>query len=110
MEAGTLLIDAYVHRSGVDIRREGGYQHALFRFEDIKIEGEPGELPGDIYNGAIFCEGLNQNDLIPLPFKVASPVKIQITFREDGREVILLGEGLTVEEAGPYRFIEFWRD
>ncbi len=110
MEAGKLLIDAYVHRSGIDIRREGGYQHALFRFEDLQIKGELGKLPGGIYDWTIFCEGLNQNDLIPIPFKVASPVKIQITFGDDGREVIFLGEGLTVEEEGPYRFVEFWRD
>jgi hypothetical protein len=110
IEAGTLLIDAYVHRSGADVRREGGYQHTLFRFEKLRIASENGELAGDIYNWSIFAAGLASNDLIPLPFKTASPVKIKITFTEDGREVMFFGDKLTVEEAGPYRFVEFWRD
>ncbi len=35
---------------------------------------------------------------------------MKITFREDGREVMFFGDRLIVEEAGPYRFVEFWRE
>jgi len=110
VESGTLLIDAYVHRSGADIRREGGYQHALFQFENLRIESENGELLGDIYDWNIFAVGLTPNDLIPLPCEIASPVELKITLADDGRKITFLGHKLTVHEAGPYRFVEFWRD
>src|SRR5580765_3699068 len=103
IEAGALLIDAYVHRSGVDVRREGGYQHTLFRFENIRIESENVELVGEIDDWNIFADGLAANDLIPLPFKTTSPVVMKITFRNEGCEATFLGDRLTVEEAGPYR-------
>ncbi len=60
IEAGTLLIDAYVHRSGVDVRREGGYQHTLFRFENLRMESDKSALSGDIYDWTIFASNLNQ--------------------------------------------------
>jgi hypothetical protein len=110
VEAGTLLIDAYVHRTGADVRREGGYQQTLFQFENLRIESEKGELSGDIYDWNIFAASLTHNDLIPLPCEIAGPVELKITLTDDGREIRVLGHRLTVQEAGPYRFVEFWRD
>jgi len=112
VEAGTLLIDAYIHRSGTEIRREGGYQHTIFKFGKLRIETKSVELSGDIYDWTILADGLAPNDLIPLPFETPSPVAIKIGFGNDNDycEATFLGDGLIVEEAGPYRFVEFWRD
>jgi hypothetical protein len=109
VEAGTLLIDAYIHRSGTEIRREGGYQHTLFRFKNFQTEDKNRDLLGEIYDGGLSAVGFDPRDLVPLPAEIATPVKVAITLF-DGREALFLGDGLTIEEAGPYRFLEFWRD
>jgi len=104
---GTLLINAYVHRSGADIRGEGGYQHVLFRFQNLQSNSRNQIFFGDIYAGSLHAANLNPDDLIPLPLKINGPVKLAVTLRDDGREATFLGDGLAIEQAGPYRFVEW---
>lgn len=112
IEAGRLLIDAYVDRSGGEIRREGGCQRTLFQFKNLRTEDNNRDVAGEIYDGSLSAAGIDPHGLIPLPAEIKTSVKMTINLF-DGRElleVVFHGEGLTIEEAGPYRFIEFWRD
>jgi|ERR1017187_9112929 hypothetical protein len=108
INTGTLLIDAYVYRSGPGIERQVGRQNARFRFSNFKVESESGELAGDIYKGTLAIAGLDSDYLIALPTNVSNSVEMKLLLLPDGVEATFFGDGLVIEEAGPYRFIEFW--
>ena len=59
-KTGTVLIDAYIHRSGADIRQEGGYQKILFTFKNLQVESNSVELSGDIYDWSIASDSLRE--------------------------------------------------
>lgn len=109
-EAGTVLVKAWVHRSGDGMRREGGVQHTLFTFERLRTEGNEVDLGGWIYDWKIASERLSENALIPLPFETSDPIAIKIWFGSHASEVTFYGDALKVVESGPFNFVEYWKD
>lgn len=109
-EAGTVLVKAWVHRSGDGMRREGGVQHTLFTFEGLRIEGNEVDLAGFIYDWKIASEILSENALIPLPLEILNPIAITLWLGPHASEVTFHGDALKVVESGPFKFVEYWKD
>jgi len=108
INAGTLLIDAYVYRSGLGIERQVGRQKTTFRFSNFRIESEAVELSGDIYKGTLAVAGVDPDYPVTLPTNVSSPVEMKLLLLPEGVDATFFGVGLVIEEAGPYQFIEYW--
>jgi hypothetical protein len=107
VEAGTVLINAYVHRLIPGARREGGTQRVVFRFSQFRMRADCGEPTGIIYDGTLVAAGIEPDELLSLPFEISTPVELRIV-SGDGVTSSLEGDALTIEEAGPYIFVEFW--
>ena len=107
--AGTLLIDAYVYRSGQEIQREYGRQRVLFRLQNLQVGDPDADIAGDgvIIEDRLSIAGSISKEPIVLPSWFESEAELKLIMR-DGRELAFLGETLIVEEAGLYKFRGYW--
>ena len=68
-------------------------------FEDLVPE-----MPTDIYGVTLVLGGTEHNGLVPLPMRFEGEVRLTLTMRDHGRD--LLFSGMTIEADGEFRFVE----
>jgi hypothetical protein len=105
----TIWLDGYVHRetkAASAARFEGGNQRVRISFRSMRFEGQIPEMPTDIYDGVLVLGGAEHNGLVPLPMRFEGEVKLTLTMRDDGRELLFSGAGITLEAEGEFRFVE----
>ncbi|HEU5351231.1 MAG TPA: hypothetical protein VFU55_06510 [Terracidiphilus sp.] len=104
---GTIVLDAYVHRSDGEPCKtpgEGGVQRVRFFVEFMRVVGEVGTLPGTIYGGSLEIDGSNL-DLIPLPFSSVGSCNLRLSIL-DGSDFYITGKNMQVISEGDFRFVE----
>ena len=85
---------------------EGGNQRVRISVPSMRFEGDIPEMPTDIYYGLLVLGGAEHNGLVPLPMHFEGEVRLTLTMRDDGRELLLSGAGMTIEADGEFRFLE----
>ena len=107
---GTVIFDAYVHRTDGEPGRsagDGGIQRIRMKIEDAKIEGRIGELPTYLYEGCLTVGSALQENMIPFPAEYSAATCLRMMFAEDARIVIIRGTGISIEAEGLFKFVEF---
>jgi len=106
---GEILLDAYVHRKvekAGDTAVEGGNQRVRISVPSMRFEDLVPEMPTDIYGGALVLGGTEHNGLVPLPMRFEGEVRLTLTMRDHGRDLLFSGTGMTIEADGDFRFVE----
>jgi hypothetical protein len=107
--SGSLLLNAYVHRSegepGVS-KGEGGVQKVRLEMDEMELDGEVGDLPAYIYEGAIAIGESVQDNLISFPATYSGAIRISLMLAEDARVIAVSGTRLSIEAESEFRFVE----
>jgi hypothetical protein len=72
----------------------------------LQVEGQKPEMPADIWDGVLVLGETKHNELVTLPMHFDGEVRLNLTMREDGGELLISGTGMTVEVVGEFRFLE----
>jgi hypothetical protein len=106
---GTVLLDAYVHRTdgqpGV-AAGECGVQRIRMKLEGMSIEGDVGGLPAYVYEGSLTIGSLVQDNIIPIPAHHSDSVRLRMMLFDEARVVTVLGCGISIEPEGEFRNVE----
>jgi hypothetical protein len=104
---GVISLDAYVYRKGVQVLEavEGGTQRVRISMPSTHCEDASPAMPAYIYGGKLVLEGVEHNDLVPLPMSFNGEVKLRLTMR-DGQELLFTGNGMNILADGKFRFVE----
>ena len=103
---GEILLDAYVHRKAGATTVEGGNQRVRISVPSMRFEDLVPEMPTDIYGGVLVLGGTERNGLVPLPMSFEGDVRLTLTMRDHGRDLLFSGTGMTIEADGEFRFVE----
>jgi hypothetical protein len=106
---GSVLLDAYVHRTEGDPGRsdgEGGTQRIRMRLGSLMVRGVVGELPADIYHGSLTVGELTLNNMIPFPATHVGPILLHMMLSDDARIVEVLGRNVSIEAEDEFQFVE----
>jgi len=106
---GSVLLEAYVHRSHKEPGRsngEGGVQFIRLTLADMAIEGEVGELPTYLYEGSLTIGEDVQDNMVPFPAKHEGAIRLYMMLAEDARVVIVTGTSVVIESEGEFSFVE----
>jgi hypothetical protein len=105
---GSVLLDAYVHRSegrpGWE-EGEGGIQRVRVVFENITIDGMVGSLPAYIYEGSLEIGDVVFDNLIELPASYAGAVRLKVMLSEDARILVVSGTAATILAESEFRCV-----
>jgi hypothetical protein len=108
-DRGSVLLDAYVHRTegepGV-APGEGGVQRIRIRIAKMVVEGEFGDLPACIFEGSLNFEGSVQDNMLPFPATYSEPARISMMLSPDARIVVVAGSEISIQAEGEFRFVE----
>src|ERR1700678_3228416 len=78
---GFVLLDAYVHRTegepGV-APGEGGVQRIRITVDFMRVNGEVGSLPADIFEGSLTIGTSIQNNMVPFPASYSDAVSVSM--------------------------------
>lgn len=106
---GSVLLDAYVHRSegrpGWEAG-EGGIQRVRMIFENMIIEGMIGNLPAYIYEGSLTTSDAVLNNMIELPGSFLGEVSFKVMLSEDARILTVSGTKMTLAVGTEFRYVE----
>lgn len=108
---GSVLLDAYVHRSDGDgnplsVPHEGGIQRLRLTFEGISIDGTLGELPAYIYEGSLLIGTEIQDNILQFPAVYTESVRLSMMLSDDARTVVVAAGGLSIAIESDFRFVE----
>lgn len=102
------VVDAYIHRSagrpGVD-RGTGWSQPVHFRFRKGTVTGSVATIPIELLDGRLVLSGATLSNVIPMPLSHMGPCRLELESWNDVR-VIIEGEGVTSDFAGPPVYVE----
>ncbi len=70
------------------------------------FEDQLPELPMDIYDGELTLGRTKYDGLIPVPLRFEGEVRLTLTMRDDGRQLLFSGAEITIETSGEFRFVE----
>jgi hypothetical protein len=106
---GSVLLDAYVHRSvgepGIS-PGEGGVQRIRMKFDAMTIKGEVGPLPSYIYEGSLTVGSTVQDNMVPFPASSSETAALSMMLSDDARIVVVKGITISIEAEGDFRFVE----
>lgn len=106
---GSVLLDAYVHRTADELgshRGEGGVQRIRMKIDAMTVEGDVGVLPAYVYMGSLTVGNSVQYNMVPFPTAYRETVHLSMTLLDDGRVILVSGNGISIEVEGEFRFIE----
>ncbi len=106
---GSVLLDAYVHRTadepGVSLG-EGGVQRIRMKIDALTVEGDVGVLPASIYIGSLTVGNSVQYNIIPFPATYREAVRLSMTLLDDGRVILVSGKDISIEVEEEFKFVE----
>jgi hypothetical protein len=106
---GSVLLDAYVHRSagepGVS-PGEGGVQRIRMKINAMTVEGDVGVLPAYVSEGSLTVGSSLQDNIVPFPAAYPETVRLSMMLSDDARVILVSGNGISIEIEGEFRFIE----
>jgi hypothetical protein len=100
---------AYIHQSSGRPGFEPGTgwnQNAVFKLQDASTEGEPFDLPADIYEGKLEIDGNEVRDLLPVPSDYSGRIVLTLSERTTGRTMLFWCSRLTVSVLGEAKYVE----
>ena len=105
---GEILLDAYVHRKveAGDTAFEGGTQRVRIGLPSMRFEDLAPEMPTLIDHGVLVLGGVEHNGLVPLPMRFEGEVKLTLTMRDVGPELLFSATGMTIEADDEFHFVE----
>lgn len=110
--SGFVLLDAVVFRSegqpGVD---DGmcGLQSVRLTFSGMTVDGEVGSDEPGIYHGSLAANGIQHQNMIPVPFSAEGSIALELMLADDARLVIVRGHSVWVQIEGEFRYEAHWR-
>jgi hypothetical protein len=106
---GSVLLDAYVHRTagepGVS-PGEGGVQRIRMKINAMTVEGDVGVLPAYVYEGSLTVGNAVQGNIVPFPAAYPETVRLSMMLCDDARVILVSGKEISIEVEGEFRFIE----
>jgi hypothetical protein len=106
---GFVLLKAYVHRSEGEpgaAPGDGGVQHIRIKVDSMRINGELGSLPADIFEGSLTIGASFQDNMVPFPASYSGDFSLSIMLADDARVVVISGTRLSIEPEGQFTFVE----
>ena len=106
---GSVLLDAYVHRSegrpGCEAG-EGGIQRVRMIFENMKVDGLIGDLPAYIYEGSLTTGDAVLDNMIERPGSFPGEASFKVMLSEDARILTVSGTKMTLVVETEFRYVE----
>jgi hypothetical protein len=106
---GSVLLDAYVHRTagepGVS-PGEGGVQRIRMKIDAMSVEGDVGTLPSYVYEGSLTVGKSVQSNMVPFPASYPETVRLSMMLSDDARVILVSGKKISIEIEGEFKFIE----
>jgi hypothetical protein len=106
---GSVLLDAYVHRTsgepGVS-PGEGGVQRIRIKISAMTIQGDVGMLPAYVYEGSLTVGSSVQNNMVPFPASYPGTAVLSMMLSDDARIIVVSGGKVSIEAEGEFRFVE----
>jgi hypothetical protein len=106
---GSVLLDAYVHRSegrpGWEAG-EGGIQRVRMIFENMTVEGVIGNLPAYIYEGSLTTGDAVLDNMIEFPGSYPGKASFKVVLSEDARILTVSGTKMTLVVETEFRYVE----
>ena len=106
---GSVLLDAYVHRTAGEpgiSPGEGGVQRIRMKIDAMTIKGEVGMLPAYVYEGSLTVGSSVQDNMVPFPASYPETVRLNMMLTDDARIILISGKKISIEAEGEFSFVE----
>ena len=106
---GSVLLDAYVHRTAGEpgiSHGEGGVQRIRMKIDAMTIKGEVGMLPAYVYEGSLTVGSSVQDNMVPFPASYPETVRLNMMLSDDARIILISGKKISIEAEGEFSFVE----
>jgi hypothetical protein len=108
---GFVLFHAVVFRSDGQVfkgAQQSGWQKVRFDFEDMKIEGEIGELKTWAMHGNLWVDGKNENGVLFLPALHTGQICFEMELAEDFRTLKIHASKVSSSFEGEFELEAYW--
>jgi hypothetical protein len=109
--AGYAVFHGVVYRSEGRVfqdAQESGYQDVRFDFEEMRIEGEVGELKTWASDGELWIDGKNENGIIYLPADHTAELCLEICLADDFRTLKIHASQVSSAFIGEFELEAHW--